>query len=90
MSRKLRIALVGGGIGGLTAALALGRNGFETHVFEQAGQLREIGAGISLSPTGPKFCVRSVLKICSKREASSRAPSSNAIGLRPALCLGCL
>ena len=54
MSRKLRIALVGGGIGGLTAALTLGRSGFETHVFEQAGQLREIGAGISLSPNGTK------------------------------------
>ena len=44
MKRKLRIALVGGGLGGLTAALALARNGFETHVFEQASELREVGA----------------------------------------------
>ena len=54
MKRKLRIALVGGGLGGLTAALALARNGFETHVFEQASELREVGAGITLSPNATK------------------------------------
>ncbi len=53
-SRKLRVALVGGGLGGLTAALALGRNGFEAHVFEQANELREIGAGVSITPNGVK------------------------------------
>ena len=40
--------VVGGGIGGLTAALALGRAGVEVAVFERAPELREIGAGISL------------------------------------------
>ena len=40
--------VVGGGIGGLTAALALGRGGVEVAVFERAPELREIGAGISL------------------------------------------
>ena len=50
MDRKLRVALVGGGLGGLTAALALNRQGFEVHIFEQAGKLRELGAGIGLSP----------------------------------------
>ena len=54
MKRKLRIALVGGGLGGLTAAHALARNGFETHVFEQASELREVGAGITLSPNATK------------------------------------
>jgi salicylate hydroxylase len=54
MGRKLRIALVGGGIGGLTAALALSRQGFETHLFEQAGELKEIGAGIGISPSAVK------------------------------------
>jgi salicylate hydroxylase len=54
MPRKPRVALVGGGLGGLTAALALSRHGFETHVFEQVGELREIGAGISLSPNATK------------------------------------
>lgn len=40
--------VVGGGIGGLTAAVALRRVGVEAVVFEKAGELREIGAGISL------------------------------------------
>lgn len=54
MRRLPRIALVGGGLGGLTAAIALGRAGFEAHVFEQADRLREIGAGIGLSPNALK------------------------------------
>jgi 2-polyprenyl-6-methoxyphenol hydroxylase-like FAD-dependent oxidoreductase len=40
--------VVGGGIGGLTAAIALGRAGVEAVVFERAEELREIGAGITL------------------------------------------
>ncbi len=40
--------IVGGGIGGLTAAVALGRAGVEVAVFERAPELKEIGAGISL------------------------------------------
>jgi len=48
------VLVVGGGIGGLTTALAFGRRGFEVHLFEQAGHFGEIGAGIQLSPN----CVR--------------------------------
>jgi len=40
----------GGGIGGLAAALALVRQGFEVTVFEQAPEIGEIGAGIQLGP----------------------------------------
>lgn len=43
-----RAIIVGGGIGGLTAAVALRRAGVEAVVFERAGDLREIGAGISI------------------------------------------
>ena len=42
--------VVGAGIGGLTAALALARSGRQVLVLEQANQLREVGAGIQLSP----------------------------------------
>jgi salicylate hydroxylase len=48
MPGSLRIAIVGGGIGGLTAALALRTRGLDVTVFEQAEVLREIGAGVSL------------------------------------------
>lgn len=44
------ILVAGGGIGGLAAALALVRQGFDVHVIEQAAQLGEIGAGIQLGP----------------------------------------
>jgi salicylate hydroxylase len=43
-----RVAIVGGGIGGLTAACALLRAGAEVSVHEAAGELREIGAGVAL------------------------------------------
>src|SRR5690349_25012819 len=43
-----RVAITGGGIGGLTAANALSRAGIETAVYEAAAELREIGAGVAL------------------------------------------
>ncbi len=46
---QIRIGVVGGGIGGLTLALALRRRGLEADVYEQASELREIGAAVALS-----------------------------------------
>jgi salicylate hydroxylase len=43
-------AIIGAGIGGMTAALALLKRGWRVRVYEQAAALREVGAGISLSP----------------------------------------
>ena len=45
-----RIAIVGGGIGGLSTALALQRFGYRVAIFEQARELREIGAGVTITP----------------------------------------
>jgi 2-polyprenyl-6-methoxyphenol hydroxylase-like FAD-dependent oxidoreductase len=44
------VLIAGAGIGGLTAALALEREGVACRVFEQAEALREVGAGVSLWP----------------------------------------
>jgi salicylate hydroxylase len=46
----LPVLIVGGGIGGLAAALALARKGFRSVVLEQAPQFGEIGAGIQIAP----------------------------------------
>jgi salicylate hydroxylase len=45
-----QVLIVGGGIGGLTAALALARQGIPSQVIEQAAEFKEIGAGIQLGP----------------------------------------
>ena len=44
------ILIAGGGIGGLAAALALARQGYEVRILEQSAQIGEIGAGIQLGP----------------------------------------
>jgi salicylate hydroxylase len=51
---SLRISVVGGGLGGLTAALALLQRGFDVTVFEQASELGEIGAGVQVAPNAMK------------------------------------
>lgn len=48
MSKKIVVA--GAGIGGLCAALALAKRGFEVLVYEQSQHLGEVGAGLQLSP----------------------------------------
>jgi salicylate hydroxylase len=58
MPGSLRIAIVGGGIGGLTAALALRARGLNVSVFEQAEILREIGAGVSIHPNAARLLKR--------------------------------
>ncbi len=50
MSKQYPVIVAGGGIGGLAAALALVRRGFEVLVLEQAAEIGEIGAGIQLGP----------------------------------------
>ena len=54
MSAADEIAIVGAGIGGLALALGLARAGRRLRIFEQAPQLREMGAGVSLSPNAVK------------------------------------
>lgn len=50
----MRILIAGGGIGGLTAALAFQKAGHEVCVLEQAPQIAEVGAGLQISPNGMK------------------------------------
>lgn len=48
----MRVAIIGGGIGGLTTAIALRDAGIDAVVYEQAQQLGEVGAGIGVAPNG--------------------------------------
>jgi 2-polyprenyl-6-methoxyphenol hydroxylase-like FAD-dependent oxidoreductase len=54
----VRIAIVGGGIGGLTAALALRQCGFEPEVFERAPALLDVGAAIAIWPNAMRVLDR--------------------------------
>src|SRR5216110_533093 len=59
MSRRpLRIAVIGAGIGGLTAALSLRQAGFEVDVYEQAPALTHIGGGINMGPNAARILIR--------------------------------
>jgi salicylate hydroxylase len=49
-TKQISVAIIGGGIGGLTAALALLQAGCDVHVYERVNSLREVGAGIVISP----------------------------------------
>src|ERR1044071_152654 len=51
---NMKIAIVGGGIGGLTAALALTQLGFRVTVHERSPQLVDQGAGITLAPNATR------------------------------------
>jgi salicylate hydroxylase len=70
----MRIAIAGGGIGGLTLARALAEQGIEADVHEQAGELREIGAAVALSANGVRELER--LGLGGGLAAISTQPSS--------------
>jgi salicylate hydroxylase len=58
IARPASVAIIGGGIGGLTAAVLLLRAGFDVQVYEQARALGEIGAGIRIGPNASRILYR--------------------------------
>jgi salicylate hydroxylase len=56
--RTSSIAIIGGGIGGLSAGLSLVRAGLDVQVYEQTHTLREVGAGIQISPNASRILHR--------------------------------
>jgi salicylate hydroxylase len=72
MGSARRIAIVGAGLGGLAAAIALRRQGFEVQIYEQASELAEFGAGINISPNSVK--VFQALDLADKLHAIGSEP----------------
>jgi salicylate hydroxylase len=68
----MKIAIIGGGIGGLSAALHLLKVGLDVDVYEQAASIGEIGAGIQISPNASRLLIRLGLK-----------PALDRAGVRP-------
>lgn len=54
----VRVAIIGGGIGGLTLALALEEFGFEAEIYEQAPALLDVGAAIAIWPNAMRVLER--------------------------------
>src|SRR5437667_396431 len=54
----LKIAVIGGGLGGLSAAVGLLQAGFDVEVYEQAPELTQIGGGISMGPNAARVLRR--------------------------------
>ena len=57
MAAKPHVLIAGAGIGGLIAALALLQRGFDVDVYEQAPELRELGAGIQIAANGSRVLI---------------------------------
>ncbi|MEA2905311.1 MAG: hypothetical protein QOI12_2698 [Alphaproteobacteria bacterium] len=57
MTKVQNVAVVGAGLGGLCAAIALRQRGFDVTIYEQADRLGEIGAGIQLSPNASRVLI---------------------------------
>ena len=56
MSKKpIRVAIAGGGIGGIATALALAKHGIASDVYERRAAFPEEGAGIQIGPNGARI-----------------------------------
>ena len=94
----ISIGVIGGGIGGLTAALWLLRAGFDVHVYERAATLRDVGAGIQVSPNASRVLhrlgladelARMGVRPSSQRrwwKATGRTPIRASSSARPSRC----
>jgi salicylate hydroxylase len=74
IARQTSVAIIGGGIGGLTAAASLLRAGFDVRVYEQAKALAEVGAGINIGPNASRLLHR--LGIADELERTGVKPFS--------------
>jgi salicylate hydroxylase len=55
---EISVGVIGGGVGGLACALSLLQAGFDVHVYERAGALSDVGAGVQVSPNASRVLHR--------------------------------
>ena len=90
----MRIIIIGGGIGGLTTAIALSKVGMDVQIYERARELREVGAGIALASNAIRAL--DILGLANDLQSSSiggpdgaiRNPKGNILTPIPATQLG--
>lgn len=78
-NKNFEVAIVGGGITGLTLAIALSRRDIDVRIYEQAPKFGEIGAGVSFSPNAiqaMKICHPGIYKafedVCTRNQWPSK------------------
>jgi salicylate hydroxylase len=75
--RKTDVAIIGGGIGGITLALALQRQGIACLVFERVSAFRQVGAGIQIAPNASKLLIK--LGLWKELNASGVRPTAQTL-----------
>jgi salicylate hydroxylase len=78
-AKRPKVLIVGAGIGGLVAGLSLIQRGIEVEIFEQAPELRELGAGVQLSANGTRVLI--ALDLETQMQAIACEPSGKEIRL---------
>ncbi|MDA3649477.1 FAD-dependent monooxygenase [Saccharopolyspora indica] len=76
----MKVAIVGGGIGGLAAAVAFHQRGWQVEVLERAPEFTEIGAGLSIQPNG----LRALQELGLGDRVRSAGPADPLAGIRRA------
>jgi salicylate hydroxylase len=74
-----KVLIAGAGIGGLAAGLSLLQRGIEVEIFEQASELRELGAGVQLSANGTRILI--ALGLEQQMQAIAAEPAGKQIRL---------
>ena len=77
----MRVVITGAGIGGLTTALALHAVGIEAEVFEQSGEIRELGVGFTVLPHGVKEAHAYVQQSCVRAEMAYSTAKLRSAGI---------